>query len=193
MRDARLSRARCGSSWSSWPGRIRAGATGASRVSWSAWGTGSVRGRSAGSWPLPGCGLRRVGHRPPGGSSWPRRHLHPGVRFSACRHGLPPPRVRLVRDGDPDPDRVYPGRHRGPDRSLDCPAGPEPAHGSRRTRRPFQVPESVTGTVSSPRHLTTYSRGTPRGSSRPPSGHHGRTHWRTGSWEHFAASAWTMC
>jgi putative transposase len=35
----------------------------ASRASCSAWGTGWVRGRSAGSWPQPGSGLRRGGRR----------------------------------------------------------------------------------------------------------------------------------
>src|SRR6266571_2441770 len=48
--------------------------TGASRASCSAWGTGWGRGRSAGSWPLPGSVLRRGGRRRRGGSSWPPRH-----------------------------------------------------------------------------------------------------------------------
>lgn len=48
--------------------------------------------------------------------------------------------VRVLRDGDSDPPRALPGRHRAPYRSVDRPAGPPPAHGPRRTRRPVQVP-----------------------------------------------------
>jgi hypothetical protein len=47
----------------------RAGGTGASRVSWTAWGIGWRRGRSAGSWPPPGLAPRRGGRRRHGGSS----------------------------------------------------------------------------------------------------------------------------
>jgi putative transposase len=39
----------------------------------------------------------------------------------------------------PDPDRAHPGRHHAPGRVLDRPAGPQPAHGPRRSRGPFQV------------------------------------------------------
>jgi hypothetical protein len=59
--------------------------------------------------------------------------------FPARRHRLPPAHLRPVRDGDPDPDRAHPGRHHAPDRVLDRPAGPQPAHGPRRSRGPFQV------------------------------------------------------
>jgi hypothetical protein len=50
-----------------------AGVTAASRANSSAWDTGSVRGRSAGSWPPLGSGLRRAASRRRGGSSWPLR------------------------------------------------------------------------------------------------------------------------
>jgi len=53
--------------------QTRAEATAASRVSSSAWGTGSESERCGGYWPPPGCGPRRVARRRPGGSSWPPR------------------------------------------------------------------------------------------------------------------------
>ena len=70
---ARRSRTRSAHWWSNWPGRTRAGGTGASRANWSASGIGSARGRSAGSWPRPGSPPRHGGRRRPGGSSWPPR------------------------------------------------------------------------------------------------------------------------
>ena len=62
----RRSRPRSVRWWSSWPGRTRAGDTGASRASCSAWATGWGWGRSAGSWPPPGSGQLRGGRRRPG-------------------------------------------------------------------------------------------------------------------------------
>jgi len=44
-----------------------------------------------------------------------------------------------VRDGDRHPDRAHPGPHHAPDTVLDRPAGPQPAHGPRRSRGPVQV------------------------------------------------------
>ena len=48
--------------------------TGASRVGSSAWGTGSARKPSGGSWPRPGSHPRHAGRHRPGGSSWSPRH-----------------------------------------------------------------------------------------------------------------------
>jgi hypothetical protein len=39
---------------------------------------------------------------------------NPGVRFPARRHRVPQAPACLVRDGDPDPPRARPGRHRPP-------------------------------------------------------------------------------
>jgi putative transposase len=36
---------------------------------------------------------------------------------------------------------AHPGRHRAPHRGVDRPAGPQPAHGSRRTRCPVRIPD----------------------------------------------------
>jgi hypothetical protein len=52
---------------------------------------------------------------------------NPVVRFPARGQGVPQTPVRLLRAGDRDPPRAHPGRHRPPDRSLDCPAGAQPA------------------------------------------------------------------
>jgi putative transposase len=52
-RDNRRSPARSARSWSSWLGRIPAGAIGGFRANCPSWGTGWGRGRSAGSWPPP--------------------------------------------------------------------------------------------------------------------------------------------
>ena len=54
--------------------------------------------------------------------------LHVGHRAAAAP-------VCLVRDGDRDPGRAHPGRHRPSDRGLDRPAGPQPPDGPRRARR----------------------------------------------------------
>jgi hypothetical protein len=54
LRAGRRSQPRCACSWSSCRGKTRAGGTGASRASCSAWGTGWGRGRSARSWPPGG-------------------------------------------------------------------------------------------------------------------------------------------
>ena len=108
---------RCVCWWCGWRGRTRAGATGGSRVRCWAWGTGWGRGRSAGSWrrqarPGAAAGVADVAAVPgrPG-------IRHPGVRLPARGHGAAAAPVRAVRDGDPDPGRAHPGRHRPPDRS----------------------------------------------------------------------------
>ena len=49
------------------------------------------------------------------------------------------------------------------------------------------------GQRSSARHPATSSPVTAYGSSRPRPGRRERTHPPSGSWEHFAASAWTTC
>jgi hypothetical protein len=64
-----------------------------------------------------------------------------GGGLPARRHRLPAAPARLLRDGDRHPDRAHPRRHRPPDRSLDLPAGPRPAHGPRRPGGPLQVPD----------------------------------------------------
>jgi hypothetical protein len=70
---------------------------------------------------------------------------HPGVRLPACRYRFPQPHPCVVRHGDPDPDRPHHRRDRSPIWGLDRPAGPEPAHGSRRAGRPVQVPDPRPG------------------------------------------------
>jgi putative transposase len=55
---------------SSWPGKIRAGATGASRASSPASATASARARSARSWPPQAWSPHHAGRHWPGGSSW---------------------------------------------------------------------------------------------------------------------------
>ena len=62
-----------------------------------------------------------------------------GLRFLPCRHDLPQAPVRAVRHGGEDPASPRPGRDRPPGRRVDRPAGPQPAHGSRRTGIPGQV------------------------------------------------------
>jgi putative transposase len=52
---------------------------------------------------------------------------------------------------------------------------------------------SAAGTASSRQHSTEYSPGTARGLSRLQSGRRGRTHSRSGSWDHFAVSALITC
>jgi hypothetical protein len=47
-----------------------------------------------------------------------------GVRLPARRHCAPQTPVRVLRDGDPDPPRARPGRHRATHRGVDRPAGP---------------------------------------------------------------------
>jgi hypothetical protein len=77
--------------WSSgWRGRTRAGGTGASRVSCSAWGTGWGRGRSAGSWPPPGSALRRGASRRQPGSPGALLHRGPLRTAHATHHGTRP-------------------------------------------------------------------------------------------------------
>jgi hypothetical protein len=44
----------------------------------------------------------------------------------------------VLRDGDPDPPRAHPGRHRPPHWGMDRPASPQPPHGPRRVRRRFK-------------------------------------------------------
>jgi hypothetical protein len=57
--------------------------TGASRVSWLAWGTGWGRGRSAGSWPSPASGRRHGRPRRRGVSSWLLRRQG-SLRATSC-------------------------------------------------------------------------------------------------------------
>jgi putative transposase len=51
-------------------------------------------------------------------------------------------RLYVFRDGDRHSAGAYSGRHRAPHRCVDRPAGPQPSDGSRRTRRPVQIPDS---------------------------------------------------
>src|SRR2546429_6979519 len=67
--DARRSPMRSASWSSSWPGRTRAGGTGASRASSWASAIASVREPSAGSWPPLASRPRHAGPHRPGGSS----------------------------------------------------------------------------------------------------------------------------
>ena len=95
--------------------------------------------------PDPGC-RRAQARTTPGGTDLetvPGRpgRRDPGLRLPARQHRHPPAPVRPVRDGDPDPDRAHPRRHRPPDRRLERPAGPQPANRPRRPGRPFQAPD----------------------------------------------------
>ena len=138
-RPGRPRRARTCAAWCcSWRGRTRAGVTGGSRVS---------------CWPgVPGGGgddpadpgRRRARSGAAAGvadvAAVPDR---PGVGILACDFlhvdtVLLQAPVRAGRDGDPDPRRAHPGRHRPSGRGLDRPAGPQPADGSRRARGRFK-------------------------------------------------------
>ena len=77
--------------------------------------------------------------------------------------------VCLVRDGDPDQGRAHPRRDRTSDRSLDRPAGAQPADGPRRSVRAVQVLDPRPGQQVHHAHSTKSSPATARGSSRLPS------------------------
>ena len=90
--------------------------TGASRVSCSVWGTGWVRGRSAGSWPPPDWIPRRGGRRADLAAIPDQPGIrHPGARFPAYRYRAPPARVCAVRDGDRGQGGAHPGRRTRPE------------------------------------------------------------------------------
>ena len=87
-----------------------------------------------------------VSAREPSGGSWPRRASPIWRQFPASQASailacdfLHVDTVFLrrlyvsVRDGDRDPPRARPGRHRAPHRGMDRPAGPEPVCATRRT------------------------------------------------------------
>jgi hypothetical protein len=56
-----------------------------------------------------------------------------GRRLLPRRHDFSEAPVHAVRDGSRHPACAHPRRDRPPDRSLDGPAGPQPAHGPRET------------------------------------------------------------
>jgi hypothetical protein len=102
-------------SWSDgWPGRTRGGDTGASRVNSSASAFASAREQSAGSWPQPGSHLRPAGHHRPGDGSSPARRPGSWCATSCTSTPCSSALVRVLRDGDPEPPRAHPGRHRAP-------------------------------------------------------------------------------
>ena len=69
----------------------------------------------------------------------PRRRLRPR------RHRLPAPPLHPRRDRARPPPRAPRRDHRPPHRRLGHPAGPQPAHGPRRPRRPVPVPDPRPG------------------------------------------------
>jgi hypothetical protein len=78
------------------------------------------RAPARGTWTLPGgrsCARKRMACWRVISSRW--------TRSSSAS-------VRAVRHGGEDPARARPGRDRPPRRRMDCPAGPQPAYGSRR-------------------------------------------------------------
>jgi hypothetical protein len=171
-------------SWSSrWHGTTPAGATSASAVNYAAWTTTSAPPRSAAS--------STSGHT--AGTETPQPHhlaavpAHPshddpGVRLLPRRlrpHAAAP--VRVLRDPGRQPLRAHPGRDHQPRRAVDAAAGPQPAHGPRRTNRPVQVRRSATVPGSSPPRSTRCSpmRASPPARSHPVA--HARTRTRSGS------------
>src|SRR5215472_3416678 len=68
---------------------------------------------------------------------------HAGVRFLPRRlRSYLAPRLCVLRDRSQHPPCACPGRDRAPRRCMDRAAGPEPADGPGRTRRPVPVPDT---------------------------------------------------
>ena len=79
-------------------------------------------------------------------TSWRGIPAHSGtwaasLRFLPGRHDFPQTPLCVVRDGGEDPAGAHPGRDRPPGRRVDCPAGSQLAHGSRRPDRLLPFPD----------------------------------------------------
>ena len=70
---------------------------------------------------------------------------HPRDRLRPRRHRPPAPPLHPHRDRARPPPRAPRRDHRPPHRRLGHPAGPQPAHGPRRARRPVPVPDPRPG------------------------------------------------
>jgi hypothetical protein len=87
--------------------------------------------------PAPQAAHRRdlaAVHARPGSDDARRRFLPRGLRADSAPPALP------VRHRGRPPLRAHPRGHREPGRPVDCPAGPQPADGSGRSRRGLPVP-----------------------------------------------------
>jgi hypothetical protein len=100
----------------------------------------------------------RAGLDPAGRGLLPRRLRH-----------HPQTDLRLLRPRGPQPLRAHPRDDQPPDRSVDHPAGPQPADGPRRPRRHLSGSSSATAPASSPPPSTPSSQapGSTQSRSRP--------------------------
>jgi hypothetical protein len=116
-----------------------------SRGNCSAWGTGWWSGRSAGSWPPPASGPRRVMRRRPGESSWPARRpaSWPATSFMStlcCSGGCTSSSLWRLRPGRCT-SRASPPVPPG----LDRPAAPHSLDGPRRAGKRVPIPDPRPG------------------------------------------------